>query len=217
LATVNSETTKPTSVIDKPIALKNQESRKHIHRYDLRLGIKECKSEDDEQRVLQGLLEEFFDTMLSANQSIIIPPYYELDRTNICFSDISKTFKVSEVESFSKLKRYFSRLGNRNPNSGFVYCSCIITASTPHAALMTKVSQILQESKMSLWPRSSDHENVGRIGWLLYSLQDMDTARLKFLLTSLTGSEIGVKWMKISSESSSKKIVLRQQKNLPRL
>jgi hypothetical protein len=33
----------------------------------------------------------------------------------------------------------------------------------------------------------------------------MDTARLKFLLTSLTGSEIGVKWMKISSESSSKK------------
>jgi hypothetical protein len=192
-------------VIDKPIALKNQESRKHIHRYDLRLGIKECKSEDDEQRVLQGLLEEFFDTMLSADQSIIIPPYYELDCTNICFSDISKTFKVSEVESFSKLKRYFSRLGNRNPTTGFVYCSCIIAASTPHAALMTKVNQILQESKMSLWPRSFDHENVGRIGWLLYSLQNMDTARLKFLLTSMTGSEIGVKWMKISSESSSKK------------
>jgi hypothetical protein len=99
-ANVNSKITKPTSVIDKPIALKNQESRKHIHRYDLRLGIKECKSEDDEQRVFQGLLEEFFDTMLSADQSIIIPPYYELDRTNICFSDISKTFKVSEVNPF---------------------------------------------------------------------------------------------------------------------
>jgi hypothetical protein len=108
------------------------------------------------------------------------------------------------VDSFSKLKRYFSRLGSRNPTTGFVYCSCIIAASIPHAALMTKVSQILQESKLSLWPRSCDHENVGRIGWLLYSLQDMDVNRLQSLLTELTGTEIGVKWMKISMDYGAK-------------
>jgi hypothetical protein len=33
----------------------------------------------------------------------------------------------------------------------------------------------------------------------------MDINRLKSLLTSLTGSEIGVKWMKISTESGSKR------------
>jgi hypothetical protein len=70
---------------------------------------------------------------------------------------------------------------------------------------MTKVSQILQESKLSLWPRSCDHENVGRIGWLLYSLQDMDVTRLKSILTTLTGVEIGLKWMKISTDYGSKK------------
>jgi hypothetical protein len=80
-----------------------------------------------------------------------------------------------------------------------------VAASEPHSALMTKVSQILQESKLSLWPRSSDHENVGRIGWLLYSLQDMDANRLKTLLTLLTGIEIGVKWMKISTDYGSKR------------
>ncbi len=136
-----------------------------------------------------------FDTMLSADSKIIIPPYYELDCSNISFQDLSKTFKISDIESFTKLKRYFSRLGNRNPNTGFVYCSFIVAASLPHTALMTHVSQILQESKLSLWPRSCDHENIGRIGWLLYSLQDMDTSRLKILLTDLTGSEIHVKWM----------------------
>ncbi len=70
---------------------------------------------------------------------------------------------------------------------------------------MTKVSQILQESKLSLWPRSCDHENVGRIGWLLYSLQDMDVNRLQSLLTELTGTEIGVKWMKISMDYGAKR------------
>jgi hypothetical protein len=70
---------------------------------------------------------------------------------------------------------------------------------------MSQVSQILQESKLSLWPRSSDHENVGRIGWLLYSLQDMDVNRLKIILTNLTGTEIGVKWMKITTDYGNKK------------
>jgi hypothetical protein len=70
---------------------------------------------------------------------------------------------------------------------------------------MTQVSQILQESKLSLWPRSCDHKNVGRIGWLLYSLQDMDVNRLKLLLTNLTGTKIGVKWMKISTDYRAKK------------
>jgi hypothetical protein len=143
--------------------------------------------------------------MLSADKTIVIPPYYELDRSNTAFSDISSSFRIDDVESFTKLKRYFSRLGNRNPNTGFVYCSCIVAASEPHSALTTKVSQILQESKLSLWPRSSNHENVGRIGWLLYSLQGMDANCLKTLLTSLTGVEIGVKWMKISTEYRSKR------------
>ncbi len=200
-ASVSEESSKQAvQVTDKPIHLKNKEMRRHVHRYDLRIGIKECRSEEEEQKLLTGLLEEFMETMLSADQSIIIPPYYELDRSNSSFLDLSKTFKISDVESFTKLKRYFSRLGNQNPNTGFVYCSCIVAASFPHASLMTKVSQILQEFKLSLWPRSCDHENVGRIGWLLYSLQDMDVARLKSLLTSLTGVEIGVKWMKISPD-----------------
>jgi hypothetical protein len=174
------------SVIDKPITLKNKETRRHVHRYDLRIGIKECHSEEEEQKLLQGQLEEFLDTMLSADRSILVPPYYELDQSNPSFQDLSSTFKITEVESFTKLKRYFSRLGNRNPNMGFVYCSCIVATSEPHAVLMTRVSQILQESKLSLWPRSSDHENVGRIGRLLYSLQDIDVSRLKSILTSLT-------------------------------
>jgi hypothetical protein len=142
--------------------------------------------------------------MLSADKTIIIPPYYELDRSNTTFSDLSSSHKISDLDSFSKLKRYFSRLGNRNPNTGFVYCSCIVASSFTHAALMTQVSQILQESKLSLWPRSCDHENVSRIVWLLYSLQDMDVNRLKSILTQLTGYEIGVKWMKISSAAGSK-------------
>jgi hypothetical protein len=111
---VADNTSQQSSVIDKPIILKNKEARRHIHRYDLRLGIKECKNEEEEQRLLQSLLEEFFETMLSADKTIIIPPYYELDRSNTSFTDLSISHKIADIESYSKLKRYFSRLGNRN-------------------------------------------------------------------------------------------------------
>ncbi len=190
----------PSHSIDKPIILKNKEVRCHVHRYDLRIGIKECHSDEEEQKLLQNLLEDFFETMLSADKTIKIPPYYELDHSNTTFQDFSSSYRIAEIDSFTKLKRYFSRLGARKPNTGFMYCSCIVASSFPHTALMTQVSQILQESKLSLWPRSCNHENVGRIGWLLYSLQDMDVNRLKTLLTQLTGSKIGVKWMKISMD-----------------
>ncbi len=202
---VNEPASSNHSVLDKQIILKNKEVHRHVHRYDLRISIKECRSEEDEQRIIKGLLEEFLDTMLSVDKTILVPPYYELDRSNDSFQDLSQSYKIGELESFTKLKRYFSRLGNRNPSTGYVYCSCIVAASTPHSAIMTKVSQILQESKMSLWPRSSNHENVGRIGWLLYSLQDMDANRLKTILTTLTGYEIGVKWMRINTEYGSKR------------
>jgi hypothetical protein len=204
------QTNQVNSFLDKPITLKNRESRKHVHRYDLRISIKECRSEEEEQKLVQGLLEEFLDVMLSVDKTIIIPPYYALDRKNSTFQDFSGNFKISDLESFTKIKRYFSRLGSRNKNTGFIYCSCIIAASSTHTLLMTQVSQILQESKLSLWPRSSDHENVGRIGWLLYSLQDMDVSRLISILTNLTGCEIGVKWMKINTDYGSKQRTSQQ-------
>ena len=134
---------KPSKILDKPIILKNKEIRRHIHRYDLQISIKECKSEEEEQRLLQNLLEKFLETMLSADSTIIVPPYYELDRSNKSFQDLSKSFKIPNLESFAKIKRYFSRLGNRNPNTGFVYCSCIVAASHPHTTIMSQVSQIL--------------------------------------------------------------------------
>jgi hypothetical protein len=73
-AKVSNTNSNPSNTIDKPIILKQQEKRHHIHRYDLRIRLKESRSEEEEQRVLQGLLEEFFDTILSADQSILIGP-----------------------------------------------------------------------------------------------------------------------------------------------
>jgi hypothetical protein len=72
---VTENTAPQSSVLDKPIILKNKETRRHVHWYDLRIGIKECCSEEDEQKLLQGLLEEFLDTMHSADRSILVPPY----------------------------------------------------------------------------------------------------------------------------------------------
>jgi hypothetical protein len=87
----------PSQSLDKPIILKNKIIRCHIHCYDLRIGIKECRSEEEEQKLLQGLLEEFLDTMLSADKTIVIPQYYELDRSNPTFSDISSSFRIKKI------------------------------------------------------------------------------------------------------------------------
>jgi hypothetical protein len=67
--------------------------------------MKECRTDEEEERILQNLLEKFFETMLSTDNTIIHPPYCELDRSNTSFQDLSSSHKIADIDSFTKLKR----------------------------------------------------------------------------------------------------------------
>jgi hypothetical protein len=108
--------------LDKPNALKKGVARAHIHHYDLSLTIKKPKDEDDKEPKIQKALQKFLDIMLQADSSTLIPPYFELERLDKNIPDLGKDTKVEDVEEFSNLKGYFSRLSKRNETTGKKIC-----------------------------------------------------------------------------------------------
>jgi len=54
----------------------------HTHYYDLSLTIKKPKDEDDEEPKIQKPLQKFLDIMLQADPFTLIPPYFELERSD---------------------------------------------------------------------------------------------------------------------------------------
>ncbi len=62
---------------------------------------------------------------------------------------------------------------------------------------MQKARSSLDNLSYGLWPRASDHEVAGDIGWLLYSTRFQDEERIATLLSNLTGESIGAKWKPI--------------------
>jgi len=85
---------KPKEALDKPILLKQGQKRNHVHRYDMRFSVKKAKEEDAEFTVIKAALQKFFELLLQADASIIIPPFYEIERSDKAASDLSSTQKL---------------------------------------------------------------------------------------------------------------------------
>jgi hypothetical protein len=83
---------KPKIELDKPIMLKQGQKRNHVHRYDMRFSVKKAKDEDAELTVIKAALQKFFELLLQADASIIIPPFYEIECSDKAASDLSSKF-----------------------------------------------------------------------------------------------------------------------------
>jgi hypothetical protein len=188
--------------IDKPIELKKGMLRQHIHRYMLRIKIISSKSEEDEQALVQKTLQIFFDIILQGDSKSIIPPYFELDRSDKSIPDLSSTFKVESLNSYYSLKRYFSRLSPRS-EEGFVWSRITLAQSIPYSTFMEKTRHSLEKQSFSLWPKASDHELATDLGWLLYSTRLQEEVRITELVSSLTGEKVGAKWKAIRTTDGS--------------
>jgi len=93
--------------LDKPITLKRAATRNHIHWYDLRLKVKQAKTEDEEFSFFATSSSEVYGYNSSGRPSSTIPPFFELDRNDKLVPDLTAKFKVSDLDSTPLLKRYF--------------------------------------------------------------------------------------------------------------
>ena len=150
---VNSNSKQKTG-LDKSITLKRGMIRAHIHRYDVRLTIKKPKSDDDEEGMVQKALQRFLDIMLQADPHTVIPPYFELDRTDTSIPDLCKEYLITNLDSFASVKRYFSRLSPRNETTGFVYCSVILAQNKPFKEVVEKVVGSICNQDIGVWPKA---------------------------------------------------------------
>jgi hypothetical protein len=192
----NTKKATPSGSIDKQITLKKGMLRPHIHRYTLCIKIIKSKSEEEDQVLVQKTLQKFFDIVLQGDSKSIIPPYFDLDRSDNSIPDLSSTFNVSSLDSYYSLKRYCSRLSSRS-DEGFVWSSIILAQSLPFATFMEKTRHSWDNQEFSLWPKASDHELAADVGWLLYSTRQQDEERMAEMISSLSGKKIGIKWKAI--------------------
>jgi hypothetical protein len=181
-------------------------TRLHIHRYDLNLKIKKKpKSDEEEETLITAALQRFHKIMLATDNTTINPAYLEMDRNDRSHPDLTQEYQVSSVEDFTMLKRYFSRLSSRNEATGKVYCSVILAQSVPFALIINSSLNVLVRDELGLYQRASDHEALGEIRWLCYSVRPQDEECLSSLLSDLCNKHIGVKWKIIHTSDGFKK------------
>jgi hypothetical protein len=142
--------------------------RPQIHRYTLRIKIIKSKSEEEEQSLIEKTLQKFLDVILQVDPKSIIPPYYQLDREDKAIPDILTSFPISSIDSFTSVKKNFSRLSARD-ESGHIWSSMILVHMNPFLMFMEKNRYTFENQSFSIWPKASDHEQAADIGWLLYS------------------------------------------------
>jgi hypothetical protein len=118
------------------------------------------------------------------------------DQTDKNTPDLSASFTVESLETFSEVKKYFSRLSPRK-DGRFVWCSVILAQSISFADLMDKTKHSLDNNSLSLWPKASDHELATEVGWLLYPMRQQDESHIAEMILLLAGETIGVKWHSI--------------------
>jgi hypothetical protein len=147
----NNTSTKPPGSIDKQITLKMGMLRPHIHCYTLRIKIIKSRSEEDEQVLVQKTLQKFFDIILQGDPKSIIPPYFDLDRSDKSVPDLCSTFHVTALDSYYSLKRYFSCLSAQS-DEGFIWCSIILAQSISFASFMEKARHSLENQACGLEP-----------------------------------------------------------------
>jgi len=73
----------------------------------MRISGKKTKDDDEEFTTIKAALQKFFDLLLQADASIIIPPFYDIERSDKTAPDIFSKFQVSELDSLVAIKRYF--------------------------------------------------------------------------------------------------------------
>jgi hypothetical protein len=135
--------------IDKPMLLKQGQKRNHIHRYDMRISVAKAKDEEEELTIIRKALQKFFELLLQADATIIIPPFYEVERSDKSASDLSSKFQVADLDSIVALKRYFARMLKVN-DKGFVYRNVILAHSLTFLEIMDKLRQIFNDLKFGL-------------------------------------------------------------------
>jgi hypothetical protein len=179
--------------LDQAITLKKGIMRHHTHRYDLWIKVKNTKSEDEEQEVVKKALQKFQDIALQADPATVIPPYFALDRNDRTVPDLTSSFKVNTLDSFQLIKRYFSKLSNRN-NKGNMYCSIIVTLNITFHEFMDKARTALINLDYGIFPKALDHEETADVGWFLYSTRYQDEEQLSEMLSTLIQERVGAKW-----------------------
>lgn len=189
---------------DYDIKLKRGLIRNCFTRYDLRFKVKASNSEEEAQVAIHRVLTEFFNIILQADDSIILPPYLEFDRNSPGINDLSSNFLVSELTSFLNLQNYFSRLYSRN-EGGNIYCSLILASTLSTHDLLTAVKYKLAGLEMGLWPRPTDHEQVSDIGWFLYSSRYQDEMRVAEMLSDALGIRVGARWRQIKTTDTNRR------------
>jgi hypothetical protein len=136
---------------DFDIKLKRGLLRNNVSRYDLRFKVKSTTVEEEAQVATHRVLSEFFNIVLQANDSTILPPYLELDRISPGINDLSSSYLVSDLGSFPALKNFFSRLYTKT-EGGNIYCSLILASSISTQELLNAVKYKLAGLDMGLWP-----------------------------------------------------------------
>ena len=169
--------------------------RKHIARYDLQFTIDMTESPEEE---IREAVVEIFQKLSTADSKIVWYPWAASDATGK--NPREKTIMSGEQfpTSWSEIRKYLPGLRPRY-EGGTIYSSIWMGSAKPLPTLMEEVGHWFKHCKHGIYTKHIQAEQQFVVGWLLYSINTMDTTKLQQVLEQRLGFPVHARWQIINT------------------
>ena len=148
---------------------------------------------DDADVTLIAGITKLFARLKTTDPTVVIYPWYN--------EHVPGTPSIVDPKSIptsiSTLKKYFPRLTPR-AIGGEYFTTVRLGFSESLDGLLENNAWWFTEQKISLWPRPLQCEETTVLGWLLYSVREMDIKSLTTILSDSSGIDFGLRWRTIT-------------------
>ena len=171
--------------------------RKMMVRYDLKVSI---PPSDNPPKAVCEAVKTIISQLRDSDSSIVVYPWYAENFD----SELPPLIGMANLPAkMAKIKKYFNGI-SPIPAGGIKYCKVFLGHKEEMSDILESEGWWMKNNNHGIWRLPLQVDRTRSIGWLLFSLRDMDKNILQEAISRHIKYNVGLRWKMINTGSRTK-------------